>query len=142
MRSPEIREAAKLKMRVWRAKNLPRARYHARVTAAKVRARDPEAERIKMRKWRAKNPHKQRQYQLKHFYNMTETDRLRMVIDQHHACAICLTEKFDHELQVDHSHTTGVVRGLLCGGCNKAIGLMKDSIEALQNAAMYLKAAQ
>lgn len=39
---------------------------------------------------------------------------------------------------VDHNHTTGKVRGLLCNACNKGLGLFKDSIENLQKAKEYL----
>lgn len=42
-------------------------------------------------------------------------------------------------LAVDHSHKTGTLRGLLCGSCNRAIGLFQDNIETLQRAITYLK---
>lgn len=41
-------------------------------------------------------------------------------------------------LGVDHHHTTGKVRGLLCVSCNNAIGLLFESIEILGNAIQYL----
>jgi hypothetical protein len=44
-------------------------------------------------------------------------------------------------LSVDHCHTTGRVRGLLCSLCNKAIGLLKDSPERLRAAINYLSPA-
>lgn len=52
-------------------------------------------------------------------------------------CAIC-KEKKDETLQVDHSHSTGKIRGLLCHSCNTAIGLMKDNKNLLNNAINYL----
>lgn len=40
---------------------------------------------------------------------------------------------------VDHNHKTGKIRGLLCGPCNTALGLLKDSPETLQRLIDYLK---
>ena len=41
-------------------------------------------------------------------------------------------------LHVDHDHKTGKVRGLLCYNCNNGIGRLKDSIDLLQKAIVYL----
>lgn len=42
-------------------------------------------------------------------------------------------------LAIDHCHTTGIVRGLLCHACNAAIGYMADDPERLRAAADYLE---
>lgn len=39
---------------------------------------------------------------------------------------------------VDHDHKTGKIRGLLCNGCNKGLGLFKDSIPNLEKAKEWL----
>jgi len=61
---------------------------------------------------------------------------------QNHKCAICnnieLRANTQIALSVDHCHNTFKVRGLLCGNCNRAIGLFKDNVDLLQNAINYL----
>lgn len=63
-------------------------------------------------------------------------------------CAICGGEGFimnpdRHVLKlvVDHDHSTGKVRGLLCHNCNRALGLLQDSKESLRKAIGYLEGA-
>jgi len=51
-------------------------------------------------------------------------------------CAICGDAQ--EMLVVDHDHTTGTVRGLLCHKCNQGIGLLRESKEIMQNAIAYL----
>lgn len=51
-------------------------------------------------------------------------------------CAICHNHG---KLFVDHCHTTGKVRGLVCNACNVVLGFAKDNPETLRNAAKYLE---
>jgi hypothetical protein len=52
------------------------------------------------------------------------------------ACQICGAAAT--ELHVDHCHLTSALRGRLCGSCNRALGLFRDSPELLRRAAEYL----
>jgi hypothetical protein len=47
--------------------------------------------------------------------------------------------EFKQALCVDHDHTTKVVRGLLCPGCNRSLGYVKESIKTLTNLVSYLE---
>lgn len=59
-----------------------------------------------------------------------------MLEDQGGVCAIC---EGGVDFVVDHCHTSGEVRGILCRTCNQGIGLLKESIKSLENAIKYLK---
>lgn len=65
-----------------------------------------------------------------------------MLANQNGLCAICGKSESDEcrALSIDHCHDTGVVRGLLCGSCNMALGLFKDSADILLKAVEYLEA--
>lgn len=56
------------------------------------------------------------------------------------ACGIC-KETFSEKQppHVDHCHISGKVRGLLCGNCNRGLGIFRDSLGILENAKEYLK---
>lgn len=72
---------------------------------------------------------------------------LAMCVEQGNRCAICGEAETDvhqgtrriRELAIDHDHSTGAVRALLCGKCNKAIGLMRDNPDLMRAAALYLE---
>lgn len=81
-------------------------------------------------------------------YGMTEEQYLTLAQKQGGVCAIChQPETHKHRngrtcrLAVDHSHTTGAVRGLLCYTCNVAIGFLYDSPRLCESAAAYLTEA-
>lgn len=69
-------------------------------------------------------------------HNITIDQLHSMYESQDFLCAICHEEK---KLDIDHNHTTGKFRGLLCNQCNQSLGLMKDNPERLRLAAEYLE---
>ena len=99
--------------------------------------------RIKTNEWRrAKySPERKREADLKHKYGITTDDYNQMFADQKGCCAICLEHQstFKRKLAVDHCHTTGKVRGLLCDNCNTAIGKLNDDLERIARAASYIR---
>lgn len=67
-----------------------------------------------------------------------------MLSAQGKRCAICQRRFIMRGVQkmaphVDHCHSTNRVRGLLCGDCNTALGLLRDSLPSLRRAYTYLE---
>lgn len=87
-----------------------------------------------------------RNYQLQKVYGISEDTYIKLFEEQKGVCAICKSpETHVHRktnlicnLSVDHDHSTGIVRGLLCKRCNMALGLLRDSEVLLENAKKYL----
>lgn len=81
---------------------------------------------------------KERQYKEKllHRYGLKPEDVEEMKLNQDNKCIGCLEEK---PLCIDHDHTTGKVRGLLCRQCNACIGLSGENLDVLKNLVTYLE---
>ena len=77
-------------------------------------------------------------------YGMTNREYDQMLATQHHQCLICGRKHGEDgkPLVVDHCHTTGVVRGLLCALCNSAIGYFEEDVDRMVNAISYLGGRQ
>lgn len=71
-------------------------------------------------------------------YGISLEDYDAMFTAQGGCCAICKSEPVRRRLDVDHCHTTGVVRGLLCPKCNRGIGYFNDNPQLLAAAAAYV----
>lgn len=84
--------------------------------------------------------YKCREADRKRLYNMNPGEWSDLFRKQNGRCAICKTHQseLNYTLCVDHNHTTGVVRGLLCKKCNQALGMFNDDYENLANALAYL----
>jgi hypothetical protein len=74
-------------------------------------------------------------------YGLSKEDYRRLLAAQNGLCAVC-DEKPERRLCVDHCHATGEVRGLLCGNCNTAIGLLADDPKRMLAAALYVLRAR
>jgi Autographiviridae endonuclease VII len=78
-----------------------------------------------------------RERHLKKQYGISLTEYEALVECQRGVCAICRAPEAGG-LHIDHDHASGRVRGLLCGRCNKALGLLDDDPKRFRAAAMYL----
>ena len=85
-----------------------------------------------------------RRRNLRKNYAITENEYAALLEKQDGVCAICDQSERSHRngapnrLSVDHCHRTGVVRGLLCHACNRALGLFNDDVARMEAAFRYL----
>ena len=97
----------------------------------------------KSMQWAKNNPDKvikhRRKRNLKTKYDITVEEYDKMLDEQQGKCYICGCEQKRRRLSVDHCHTTGAIRRLLCDKCNMAIGLLEDDTNRLQKAKEYLE---
>lgn len=114
------KDCSNKKGKEWRAGNredhLARRRAHRKINPAK------------------RYPH----LEMKHRYGITVEERDAMEAQQGGLCAICQKPPKSGRLCIDHDHETKKVRGLLCNGCNVAIGMLDDDASRARSAAEYL----
>ena len=91
--------------------------------------------------WRAAHPGHKRNWDMRTLYGIEPEEYDFLLAVQGGACAICRTSPGSGVLHVDHDHDTEAIRGLLCGKCNKGIGLLGDSVEGVERALKYLDRA-
>jgi hypothetical protein len=77
-----------------------------------------------------------RTYHLKRRHGITAEAADAMLEAQGGLCAICRAAPAVH---VDHDHSSGRVRALLCFNCNGGLGQFKDDPDVLQMAVFYLQ---
>jgi hypothetical protein len=123
--------------------------YKATHKKSGYRSTCKECDKAYHRKWYADNPEKAREQWVraskkydprpsrrKRLYGLSVEEYEALLKAQNNICAICKAVFPD---SVDHDHKTKKVRGLLCGNCNKGLGLLGDSIESLEDALNYLR---
>lgn len=127
-----------------------RARRIAEVNAAKAkrwREADPERQRAYARRHHEKRKNRpewrayKNQAEMVRKYGLTMADFEALLQKQGGVCAICggAPNGPGKRFHVDHCHNSNKVRGLLCGRCNTAIGLLGDDPERAESAAAYLR---
>lgn len=90
----------------------------------------------------AKDPSRYADYELTSRLGLPRGTYDKMLAAQGGKCAICKTDtpgERTRRFAVDHCHDTDVIRGLLCGNCNRGIGYLQHSEDILLAAAVYLK---
>lgn len=121
-------------------------RDRRRPTGYKARCKScsPKACPVKASEYYQKNKatisRKAKWYRHKTELNFSEQDYYELLAYQEGACAICKrTDNKGKHFHIDHNHSTGEVRGLLCKNCNNGIGMLGDNVTICRNAAKYLE---
>lgn len=120
--------------RKWRAANIEKARELSRDYMRRTYT-DPEVRKKRLEtsaRYQAENEKTLKQYRrrdkLLRKYGLTMEQYQSMFDAQKGVCAVCHRRSTRTNLHVDHNHTTGKVRGLLCHHCNLALGLIEARV--------------
>ena len=110
----------------------------------KYRAENAETRRFQKKQWADANAARKALFARKSWlrqYGLTLETFDWLYESQGGQCAICSTdlERSGRLTHVDHDHDSGVVRGLLCRRCNRALGLLKDDETLMLRAVQYLR---
>ena len=131
----------------WREAN-PGAEREA---ARRRRAANPMRAREVSAGWRARNRERDRQQSreghLRRKYGISLAAYEQLFQAQSGRCSVCrrvvaLFGRGSDAAHLDHDHASGVIRGFLCPGCNKAIGLIKDNADTALAMSSYLRKHQ
>src|SRR6516225_1448743 len=120
----------------WRAKNPDK--WKAIVNRSNRKRRADPKKIIEIRdyqaKYRERNRHELSAKERERTFGISHTEYATLYNKQNGRCAIC--KKYETQMRngkikslaVDHCHSTGRIRGLLCSACNQAIGKFGDDI--------------
>lgn len=121
--------------KAWRKKNYAKNKEKRKEEARQYRLNYPDKVKATNRNKRFKN-----------LYGISLVDYNAMFVEQSGLCGICgkpearLNKKgIPYFLSVDHDHTTGTVRKLLCYGCNSVLGYIKEDPLIAEAIVQYLK---
>lgn len=98
---------------------------------------------IRFQEHKKNKPDFYKNWRYKQRYGITIEEVKALLEKQNYCCAICLSNNWGAKgPQVDHCHLTKKVRGLLCHGCNTAIGLLNEDPIRFKQAIDYLDATR
>ena len=95
----------------------------------------------RQKEWNKNNKQHARDYSLNYRYGLTLEQYNDMFESQSGCCAICEIHQseLNKTLSVDHNHSTGEVRGLLCTACNQSLGKVKEDVNILNSMIEYIE---
>ena len=135
-------EGSRAAVRRYREKNRQKLRDASRAKASEFRKNNPEEHRARNKRSllnpdvKAKKTARDRDWRLRKNYGITLEQYKAMETSQGGLCAIDGCSNVIAHL--DHCHSTGKIRGLLCRRCNLVLGQIKDSVALISALATYL----
>ena len=138
-RAWRCKDCARVDMARWRAANAEHVRDYGRYRTRKRRAAMTAQQRDEL----------DRTNRRRRAHGVTAEEFLKMVKNQDQKCLICETpmmlkasnergDKRTFLACVDHDHSTGKIRGILCNRCNRAVGMFGDDVNLMKKAIKYL----
>lgn len=138
--------------RAWKERNKEKVRQYAILWDAANRqlrkdlkkkwdSENIEHKKEYAKKFKVKYPDYYKRKHLSYCYGMPIEEYDRMLHNQNNRCAVCrkLAEDTHRKrLFVDHNHTTGKIRALLCQQCNTALGMVNEDSDILFALVAYL----
>jgi hypothetical protein len=128
------------------ANNLPQCPECNRANVKLWKKKNKEKHTAFSKTWKEANPDKKKDWVLRDKFGISLEEYRKMLATQSGKCAICHQPEMAtlkksgkvKELSVDHCHSTGKVRGLLCYRCNTALGLLREDTGIALNLINYI----
>ena len=121
----------------WNKKHSKKHARHER----KYRSENLIKMKINKKKYVTSNARSVKNSALKHHYGIDIDQFELMKVQQNNSCAVCSKHETNltRSLCVDHSHSSGKVRSLLCASCNSVLGLIEENINTAKKIVKYLE---
>ncbi len=113
------------------------AEKHAAYKKERYEKVSKEADKKRANDWYYRNKDRVKAKNIERLYGISNEEYEEMQIRCNNRCELC--QKIVDKLCVDHNHTTGKIRGLLCVHCNSLVGYCKEDQQILLSAIDYLK---
>lgn len=130
----ECKDCHKSKQRAWYQAN----RDHPIAGVKRWQQENKDHLHAYRREYRKGRKAEDRDAHLRRTFGITQADYDELLARQGGGCGICGKPPGKISLHVDHDHETGEIRGLLCVGCNNALGQFHDDPDLLALAADYV----
>tara|TARA_R110000868_G_scaffold142466_1_gene359872 strand:- start:564 stop:992 length:429 start_codon:yes stop_codon:yes gene_type:complete len=129
--SPEQQILQRAKSRAYHHRNLKKRNAVSNAYHKRRYATDPE--------YKARKDHHANESRLRNKYGMGSEERDAMLAEQGGTCEICKVDAPKFAWHIDHCHTSGKVRAILCESCNVFLGKVEKDLSRLRDILIYIQ---